>query len=684
MPVMRSKQRGVGGTTSRWLAFCGVTCAIAIGLAAFSFAEWRHTEILDRARITAIEGQFSYEFPRTFFRAAIFGRHADHDSSPSASNLVLFENGKRLGAPHSLPDEIRMGGGCYRHWQVGAWARRDVLFFSTSDNSDPRTNGRAYSVEYNVEPGRITRSLVAALCVISVLGLYRAAVNDPTVHGAKVRMLMAGTGNLLAQGHPWTLVVLVAAGYVIAYYALWMPLVPMLTWDSRTYLTGSLLVPLGYWCFASLVSWFSGSLGGLPAAQISVWAGSVVVLYFTLSKITRFRFVAALVSVSVLLLGTVTKFAMFALTETIFASVLVLHVAAVLATLDSPTRLRFLLVGVTAFLAAFIRPAGYFVALCTLALFLMLPRSRRSILFFCVLPMVSFYLVAGAVSYAYRGVGTQALLGLALFPHVGHLFKAEYVPHPAAKAVEDSLAAYRAEILSKRNGQDRARFELENFNRASDAVQTALQDFGFRSEEELNGCFQTFAFATLRRRPLDYAAHVADHVTFAWTDMAFYPINTAEWLRQHYAAFEEQHNALVSTVRERFAVPPYRFTELLTGTRSLALGSAAIDYVPNFLASIPRLGPFMGIVSAFFVVAALFQKLRTPRLCALAYIGALMHGAVFLVAGTTAVIPRYTDPLAPVAIILLALFFDCALAWCWRSVSRWIGQPTKLAASGGS
>lgn len=56
----------------------------------------------------------------------------------SSSALVLFEDGEPLGPPHSPHADIRLlGGGRFSHW--GA-----QVYFSTSDGSDPRFNGRCY------------------------------------------------------------------------------------------------------------------------------------------------------------------------------------------------------------------------------------------------------------------------------------------------------------------------------------------------------------------------------------------------------------------------------------------------------------------------------------------------------------------------------------------------------------
>lgn len=61
---------------------------------------------------------------------------ATDDKSP----LLLLENGRLLGPQHYAHDKIRAeGGGSYSHWDKNLW-------FSTSDGSDPRTNGRRYEV----------------------------------------------------------------------------------------------------------------------------------------------------------------------------------------------------------------------------------------------------------------------------------------------------------------------------------------------------------------------------------------------------------------------------------------------------------------------------------------------------------------------------------------------------------
>ena len=66
-----------------------------------------------------------------------FGQ-GDTLGSAAASNLILFEDDRRLGPPHAQHETIRRtGGGAYSHWN-------GHLYFSSSDRSDPTRNGRSY------------------------------------------------------------------------------------------------------------------------------------------------------------------------------------------------------------------------------------------------------------------------------------------------------------------------------------------------------------------------------------------------------------------------------------------------------------------------------------------------------------------------------------------------------------
>jgi glycosyltransferase involved in cell wall biosynthesis len=71
-------------------------------------------------------------------RAPALGFCCDTASEPSRSPVVVLEDGKPLGPAHAVHEDIRKaGGGAFSHWG-------EYIFFSSSDGTDPRVNGRSY------------------------------------------------------------------------------------------------------------------------------------------------------------------------------------------------------------------------------------------------------------------------------------------------------------------------------------------------------------------------------------------------------------------------------------------------------------------------------------------------------------------------------------------------------------
>jgi hypothetical protein len=84
------------------------------------------------------DGGFCYTTP--------LGTRHPGDGIPNGppSTMRFFEDGKQLGPAHAVHVDIRnAGAGRFSHWKT-------ALYFSASDNSDPRTNGRKY--EWQIIP----------------------------------------------------------------------------------------------------------------------------------------------------------------------------------------------------------------------------------------------------------------------------------------------------------------------------------------------------------------------------------------------------------------------------------------------------------------------------------------------------------------------------------------------------
>ena len=86
-------------------------------------------------------------------RSGLFFSEGDYNAGTAHGALhaaaILLEDGKPLGPPHAFNDVIQgIGAGAYSFRTIGL---DRALAFSTSDNSDPRTNGRKYSISYPIK-----------------------------------------------------------------------------------------------------------------------------------------------------------------------------------------------------------------------------------------------------------------------------------------------------------------------------------------------------------------------------------------------------------------------------------------------------------------------------------------------------------------------------------------------------
>ena len=85
-------------------------------------------------------GPFRREEGHAFMSDIVGAGPSDSAEHPGMSLVVVFENAVPLGPAHSLHDDIRQAGnGRFSHWN-------GYLIFSTSDKTDPNTNGRSYTV----------------------------------------------------------------------------------------------------------------------------------------------------------------------------------------------------------------------------------------------------------------------------------------------------------------------------------------------------------------------------------------------------------------------------------------------------------------------------------------------------------------------------------------------------------
>ena len=128
------------------LAASAAVYGIYIAVAPLAASKSSFARPVDNARLLI---GFQKPFPERFLyvlRVDQLCEFEDADEGDQKSPVILYENDKPLGPAHNNHDDIEwLGQGRYTH------LKNHGILMSTSDNSDPRTNGRRY---YVVAPGR--------------------------------------------------------------------------------------------------------------------------------------------------------------------------------------------------------------------------------------------------------------------------------------------------------------------------------------------------------------------------------------------------------------------------------------------------------------------------------------------------------------------------------------------------
>jgi len=132
---------------------------------------------LDLSRLKKDSG-FAYYLERKFSIAG------DSEKFPTSSTLRLFENGKELGPAHTAHKNIRKHGkGSFSHWG-------NTLYFSSSDNTDPRRNGRKYTFTIGTVSETITEPIqtapsepITSTSITSSLPIGYAMIDGSTTGG---------------------------------------------------------------------------------------------------------------------------------------------------------------------------------------------------------------------------------------------------------------------------------------------------------------------------------------------------------------------------------------------------------------------------------------------------------------------------------------------------------------------
>jgi hypothetical protein len=126
-------------------------------------------------------------------------RRSDEDSAAIRPSTLLLEDGERTGFPRApLALVQQMGDGLYLY-------RQGAVYFSTTDQSDPRSNGRDYTAQIKLATPpwfRITATLVLVAALLAALWQWRRhsrliAVSMATLSGIALAIAFASLTNVI-------------------------------------------------------------------------------------------------------------------------------------------------------------------------------------------------------------------------------------------------------------------------------------------------------------------------------------------------------------------------------------------------------------------------------------------------------------------------------------------------------
>lgn len=173
------------GLDRGWRRGRRIFLVLAAGLALTVATQWwpgSVERVITPDEIRPLEGHAFYVEPLGLTAPWLFAVWPDTNHNPTVSTLIVREDAREL-TPHSLHATIvAEGRGAYSHWGNG-------LQLSASDNSDPRTNGRRYSVRATFAPRERLFLLLWAVLLLAALDISRTIVPK-----LAMRATMAGAG----------------------------------------------------------------------------------------------------------------------------------------------------------------------------------------------------------------------------------------------------------------------------------------------------------------------------------------------------------------------------------------------------------------------------------------------------------------------------------------------------------
>jgi hypothetical protein len=145
---------------------------VAVGLSVAAAVSPRFVAAVSPDRVTG-EGGHAFALGPGFKTHWPYAIPSHPDSTLGSDDVKVSEDGKFFGTLEPSHDKIRqLGGGRFNFWEGGLW-------FSSSDSTDPRTNGRTYGVRVKARlapSAAVARTWSLSILVVLVLCRTTAAL----------------------------------------------------------------------------------------------------------------------------------------------------------------------------------------------------------------------------------------------------------------------------------------------------------------------------------------------------------------------------------------------------------------------------------------------------------------------------------------------------------------------------
>jgi hypothetical protein len=395
-------------------AINGAVLLINIGMV------WSMTAMVDIAHVEKEDG-YAYRLPLNDIEGEILETQFGAWDRRIRQHVRLLEDHIAIGVPAGSIGSIReVGHGASLQWGP-------AFLFSTSDNSDPRSNGHVYTISF---PLVIKRWIVGACAALTlVLGaiwgwrMRRDGWQDlwQTLSGIAQWARTNREASFIAHGGT-VCAVLVAAAIVNQVVLDATESLPTLSPDSFSYLGWYQSRTPGYPLFLQAILMFTSDARWIVPVQLNVLLGSSMVMGWAVGRVFQSRLVGLVVCLSLFSATPVLMISWHVLTEILYAACIGFHLAAVATFLRTGSRAAALLIGCTTGAVIAVRPSGYALVACFPLFLLFKQNCWRSVLAHLTAGLaVVVGLIVGA-QYARHGLmSTQSFGGFSLAGHVAPL-----------------------------------------------------------------------------------------------------------------------------------------------------------------------------------------------------------------------------------------------------------------------